>query len=126
MKRIIVSSVIGLVLATTAFFLSASAARAFIGVYVRFGNGSVVYCPRDVAVGYVRIGGVMFSTLPPGYIAEPYGYFHGYRTYYTPAYWHGHGRYWHNDPAYRHSGHGYGHYYGGGHNDRGWDHHDHH
>ncbi len=55
---------------------------ADVGVFVRFGNGAVIACPREAAIGFVtRDGAIILNTLPYGYILGT-DYYEGYPAYY--------------------------------------------
>lgn len=92
----------------------AAPSYADVSVWIRFGNGMIVACPRPVADTYIYQGGCTpVYGLPAEYVSEPYSYYHGYPAYYPAPYWAQHRRHWRGEGDwYRHDR--------GWH--RGWDH----
>lgn len=59
------------------------------GVFVRFGNGAIVACPQEDAVGFVNEGDAeIVGQVPPDYAICPYEY-DGYPVYYPSCYVYG-------------------------------------
>lgn len=71
------------------YLLLALAAPSFadVNVFVRFGDGLIISCPRPVAVDHChREGAVIVTRLPGGYVVDPYRYY-GYPAYYPNDYY---------------------------------------
>lgn len=76
---------------------SAAAASADTSVYFRFGDGRVVRDSRSHWDRYRGQGATMVTTLPRGYVSEPYVTTGGAPVYYSQDYWHKHNRRWKGD-----------------------------
>ena len=85
-------------LGIVAVFASASFAES--RVYVRLGDGRVVYTTRSYWHRHYPAG-VVVNALPGAYVNEPYTYAGGYPVYYHQNYWRAHHRQW----GHRHSHH---------------------